>query len=446
MEYKINKLQTVNCLLFDTQLGDRYTKRPFDKGLIELKDKLSFLSFGLNNLLRTGSILIDKNLRSGYSFNPKSITFRVTTACNLKCKMCHFVGLSGRYIDPSVLRNTLRSIRGIKPYIILTGGEPLLHPEIIDMIKEAKKQGFFVLLVSNGFFLRDKAEEIVHSGLDVLVISLDGVGEVHDIIRGKVGLFERVIEGIKTLSAVRKTRGINWFSLFPLRPAFTLDDLLNFLRTIEDNKRGGFQKVSELLKIIEDSRTVITLGPRVYVNCTLNPLNVEDLVPLYSLVSDLGVDGINYQHIWLKPSDHSYDFDSRLLDRETKGLLTFRNKWEEIGSRVYQVGARMAGLSFMIPSFFFPRLSLSEIGTYYSSPEQFVGGRKIPYCAWFYANVDSCGKLVQCGDLVMEDLRGKSFGHAWNSKDYREFRISLEEKGVLPNCSRCCYYFRRIWM
>lgn len=362
--------------------------------------------------------------------------------------MCHFVGLPVRFIDPGILEGVLGSVKGRKPYIIFTGGEPFLHPEIFKMINIAKEKGFFVLLVSNGTLLRDRAEEIVHSGLDVLIISLDGTGEVHDIIRGKVGLFETVIEGLKTLLSKRvKAKRSSWFFL---RPALTLDDfddLISILEAVENSNKGVFRGVSEVLGVIERSQTKKVLrSPRVYVNCTLNPLNVEQLMPLYSVVSDLGVDGINYQHIWLKPSDSHYDFDGSRLDRETEGMLTFRNKWEEIGSKLFQFGAREAGLGFIIPNFFFPRISGNEMDIYYSSPEKFVGGRRTPYCAWFYASIDSCGKVVQCGDLEMGDLEKESFGHIWNSKDYREFRRNLREKEVLPSCSRCCYYFRKVWM
>jgi radical SAM protein with 4Fe4S-binding SPASM domain len=83
-------------------------------------------------------------------------------------------------------------------------GEPLMHPQIGAMIAYAKSKKMFVFTSTNGHFLTAKnAKIVVESKLDKLVVSLDGATQA-DYEQYRVGGdFNRVIEGIKTLSAVR---------------------------------------------------------------------------------------------------------------------------------------------------------------------------------------------------------------------------------------------------
>lgn len=75
------------------------------------------------------------------------------------------------------------------------GGEPLLRRDL-DQILEESYSRFYTSLVTNGWLLRDRVKYISEY-LDYLFVSIDGIGEVHDRIRGIPGSFDRAVEGIK---------------------------------------------------------------------------------------------------------------------------------------------------------------------------------------------------------------------------------------------------------
>jgi tungsten cofactor oxidoreducase radical SAM maturase len=92
--------------------------------------------------------------------------------------------------------------------VVLSGlGEPLAHPEILEMVRLVRQQGLAVTVGSNGFFL-DKVTslELVQLGVDRLVISLDGISpETYVEVRG--GAMSRVIDNIRTLNEAKRELG-----------------------------------------------------------------------------------------------------------------------------------------------------------------------------------------------------------------------------------------------
>jgi MoaA/NifB/PqqE/SkfB family radical SAM enzyme len=87
--------------------------------------------------------------------------------------------------------------------ILLSGGEPLLHPEIWGLARVLEPLGAGISLLTNGLLLTAHAEEIVRHCHEV-ILSLDGGQEVHDGIRGVTGAYEKLSDGVKALRAIRK--------------------------------------------------------------------------------------------------------------------------------------------------------------------------------------------------------------------------------------------------
>ena len=84
------------------------------------------------------------------------------------------------------------------PVLILSGGEPLLRPDIFDISRRAKAMGFYVGLSSNGALIDgDNIGEIAGIGYDYVGISLDGIGATHDRFRGRSGAFEASLGGVR---------------------------------------------------------------------------------------------------------------------------------------------------------------------------------------------------------------------------------------------------------
>jgi heme d1 biosynthesis radical SAM protein NirJ len=84
------------------------------------------------------------------------------------------------------------------PALILSGGEPLLRPDIFDVARRARDLGFYVGLSSNGTLIDDgNIGELASVGFDYVGISLDGIGATHDRFRRRPGAFDASLEGIR---------------------------------------------------------------------------------------------------------------------------------------------------------------------------------------------------------------------------------------------------------
>ncbi|MUM64815.1 PTO1314 family radical SAM protein [Acidianus infernus] len=118
-------------------------------------------------------------------------------SCNLKCKMCPF----WRRKDEKLLtleeeRMMLRKLSELGVIFMgFEGGEPLLRKDLPEILKESHER-FHTSLVTNGLLLKARFNEI-KKYLDYLFVSLDGIGETHDEIRGVKGSFNKTLEGIK---------------------------------------------------------------------------------------------------------------------------------------------------------------------------------------------------------------------------------------------------------
>ena len=141
---------------------------------------------------------------------PLTLMIEPTNFCNLKCPLCPTgAGLLGRKKASLGFNDFKKIFDQFVPYIIhlrlWNWGEPLLNPEIYKMISYAKKHDVFVNTSTNSFFLtRENARKIVESGLDELIISLDGASEGTYKKYRKKGSFSSVVEAMKTIVAEKK--------------------------------------------------------------------------------------------------------------------------------------------------------------------------------------------------------------------------------------------------
>jgi radical SAM protein with 4Fe4S-binding SPASM domain len=131
------------------------------------------------------------------------IAWELTAACNLSCQYCrasasHEPDLGE--LDTDEAKRFVESIAPRKPMLILSGGEPLLRPDLFPIIRLAVSLGIRVSLASNGTLITPElAKEIADSGVSRVSISLDGAdAAMHDLGRGQ-GSFKRSIRGIENL-------------------------------------------------------------------------------------------------------------------------------------------------------------------------------------------------------------------------------------------------------
>ena len=131
------------------------------------------------------------------------VAWETTSACNLLCSYCRARATAEP--DPNELGTKeglalIDDVALLKPLLILSGGEPLLRPDIFLLARHAVSKGLRVSLATNGTLLTPElVDEIVSSGVSRVSISLDGsTPEDHDAVRGK-GCYLRAMKGIENL-------------------------------------------------------------------------------------------------------------------------------------------------------------------------------------------------------------------------------------------------------
>lgn len=132
----------------------------------------------------------------------KYLFIRVQEACNADCFFCEFALSKDPYRFPlSQMEQVAVQARELGVGVIrFTGGEPLMHPQVVELVRACAAQDHEVSMITNGVALARRADELVDAGLSQVVISLDSPdAEVHDTYRRTPKLFERAMEGIHAL-------------------------------------------------------------------------------------------------------------------------------------------------------------------------------------------------------------------------------------------------------
>jgi radical SAM protein with 4Fe4S-binding SPASM domain len=97
------------------------------------------------------------------------------------------------------------------PVLLVSGGEPLLRPDILGLIRRAAGRGMRVTLSTNGTLIdRETARALKEAGVSYVGVSLDGLEEAHDRFRGRPGAFRAALEGIRNCRAVGQRVGLRF--------------------------------------------------------------------------------------------------------------------------------------------------------------------------------------------------------------------------------------------
>lgn len=181
--------------------------------LIDQLNVLKHLTFRrIWNIVRVvasyqASRLTGKNLQSG---NPFALSIEPTTSCNLRCPECpsglrSFTRPTGM-LEVELFQKALDDCSKDLIYLILYfQGEPYLHPNFHNMVYLAKSRKLYVATSTNAHYLTDEhARATVESGLDRLIISLDGTDQSTYESYRIGGKIEKVLEGTKNIIKWRK--------------------------------------------------------------------------------------------------------------------------------------------------------------------------------------------------------------------------------------------------
>ncbi|HMT29172.1 MAG TPA: SPASM domain-containing protein [Bacteroidia bacterium] len=159
----------------------------------------------------TGSYLLSKwTGRNSHRGMPVAVSFEPTTSCNLRCPECpsglrSFTRPIGM-LDPDFFKKVIDEIHRELLYLIFYfQGEPYLNPSFLDLVKYATSKGIYTATSTNAHYLNDdNSKKTIESGLDRLIISIDGTTqETYESYRVG-GNLEKVLEGARNVVKWKK--------------------------------------------------------------------------------------------------------------------------------------------------------------------------------------------------------------------------------------------------
>ena len=143
---------------------------------------------------------------SAISPRPVYAGLNLTHNCNSHCITCNaWKKRSLNELSSNEVFGLLRDLKKLGVLgVNLGGGEPLLRQDLPLIVAEAKKLGLTTSLTTNGILLTQAvAKNLLDLGLNSIVISVDGLGERNNYIRGVQGLFERNMANLRMLATLR---------------------------------------------------------------------------------------------------------------------------------------------------------------------------------------------------------------------------------------------------
>lgn len=324
------------------------------------------------------------------------LVVKMTSSCNLRCEQC-FQWREGGFhngLDPTAIPydesgNLFDFIDRNQCDIILTGGEPTLHPDFPKFFRRLAEAGCFIYICTNGLLIKRYFELFSEFSEQLaFLISIDGPGEIHDSIRGK-GTFRKTIQGIEMLAKGKREEGKGW------------------LIGVENTMMAkNLDQATELLQICEKS----------------------------------GVDWIIYNHLWVvdliaRSEYHKFCEDYQVVPNSYTGfdMGDFSHDYIE---KVIETLATLRAYPAQIPVLFGPDYTDDELRKYYRGK---MPARENYLKMGVKLDVDIGGKLVmtkQFPDLVFGSVLEDTIEDLMASDAYQRAAKSMRE-GSLRVLNAC---------
>ena len=168
------------------------------------------------------------------------VIWNLIRRCNLTCKHCYALSADHDYAGELSLPEVFTVMDDLKafgvPALILSGGEPLLRPDLFEIAARARDLGFYTGLSTNGTLIdAPMAARIAGAGFDYVGISLDGLKPTHDKFRRLDGAFDRSLAAIRHLATHNVKVGLRF-----TMTALNAHDLPALLQLMQDEGANKF--------------------------------------------------------------------------------------------------------------------------------------------------------------------------------------------------------------
>ena len=198
----ISRLEAIAAVLLKGKLSIRFDGIQLCFEKVPLRKALNWILLEASFRLK---VLRPWGLPTHLQIEPSSI-------CNLRCPACRVVtglGRRGGLMKLELFKKIIDQTDASAFLISLWGwGEPFLNPHIFDMIAYAKTRGIQLICSTNGHFLKEpgQVERLVDSGLDVLIVAVDGATQDTYALYRRPGRLSDVLEGVRKLAEQKRIR------------------------------------------------------------------------------------------------------------------------------------------------------------------------------------------------------------------------------------------------
>ncbi len=164
------------------------------------------------------------------------VVWNITRTCNLRCVHCYSSSAAAHYPNELQLHEFKTVIDDLAQYgvqrLLLSGGEPTLHPHFWEIAEYAVWRGLRLTLSTNGTRIDlPFAKRLKELGFAYIGISLDGIGEAHDQFRGMPGTFEKVMNAFRACRKADQKSGLRL--TLTTHTVQHLDQILDFIENEE---------------------------------------------------------------------------------------------------------------------------------------------------------------------------------------------------------------------
>ncbi len=353
------------------------------------------------NLMKSAYIKLSRALPRGYALPPINLTMELTYRCNLDCRTCYLNRTGARDSINKTRELSLDEIKNILntlifkipftkkkiPHLLFTGGEIFLRDDIMDILAFASQKAGVSVLTNGTLLSEDIIKALVDMGVELVMFSVDGPREVHDIARNKKGSFDTVIANIEKMTRLKRIKG----------------------------KRK----------------------PTVQINTVISEINAEALPRLIPLAKDIGVDELVFASEdlstcrWLGAIDiDEKEYLKKPPEMKFGKLVSLKKNIEEI----YKEAEKKKGLVITLIAYETPQ----EVIKYHTN-ELNIGDYSCHY-PWTTMRISAYGDIFPCYRLKIGNVRKitlRELKNMWNCSAYRHFRQSLKREGLFPGCVGC---------
>ena len=342
---------------------------------------------------------------------PQEVSLQLTYKCNLRCTHCYQWNEQGFFrdfsaqrqkteLDIEVVEDVLRTTAPVRSKMFLWGGEPLMHSRFGEIAELLYRYPRTVNMCTNGLLFKRKLDDLLRIGENLnLLVSLDGLDEDHEALRGK-GTFRRTVENIRTM-----------------------------LRLKEEGEFKGELSLS----------------------CMVSHVTVGKMYEFMEWAEELGVNTVYFQFPWyISPEvaesmDRLYEESFAWLKPETNTRkatwhsYTYRLPTEQLPV-LRDSMRRLAGRKWGVRVRYQPQLEEDEVEDFIIGTSRPAQRRSKCLAVSNRLEVHADGAVSSCKffpEFVVGNLYDSGVSELWQSESFRQVREILSANGMMPVCSKC---------